>query len=180
MKNFLNQYFYMKPIFASPENIEYPITPSTLLSSNPTCTQIKHLEDGSVRLMLTFESGMGVNIGSGMRITIGVNNEVSLLCTAVVQISPDSAIDRFTVNITKDKKGRIVTFCHAESSAYTLKCSQVIIETYDQFCENEDGTRQSIAEVMQGYQGQADKLRAYLTELKAKRNAAKLLNSKQP
>lgn len=162
--------FTKTPLYTLQAGQKSPINPDTLFSYNPTCTGVSHLDNDSIRLLLTFESTMGVNIGSGMRITLGVNNEVSILCAGAAQIIPNTTVEKFSVSFGQNKKSRIVTFIQADGSRYALTCNRVIIESHEQYCVNEDGTRQPIAEAMQQYNnGQGDALRTYLSELKQKR-----------
>lgn len=163
--------FKKKPLLFSPPATcsEYPFTPCTLLSSNPTCTNVTNLEDGNIRLTLKFESGVSVSIGLGIRVSIEATNEVSLLCVGNTQISADTTVDQFKVSYANNKKDRIVTFLYTDASKYRLTCKQVIIESHKQYCESENGTRTSVWEVAKQYHNNAPNMRNWLNEMKAKR-----------
>lgn len=163
-----------KSLFTPPRiGDDYPCSPNALLSSNPICNDMSNLEDGSIRLQLKYESDTSVNIGSGMRARISITNEVSILCIGNAEIIKDSAVEKFAVCYNTNKNSRVVHFVHTDGTQYVLRCKQLRIENYDEYCESNDGTRKSVAQAITELQKKAPSLRNYLRELKAKRGAAK-------
>lgn len=165
-------HLFRKPSLFAPAGRQLGYLAKELTYGNDiTVESITQVPDNNARIRLTFESSFGCFVGAGLRITIAVTNEVQLLCTGIEQYERVDSAENFQVSFSNGKRRREVTGTLSNGESYHITCKQVIIESHERYCCDENGNKTPLDQALQQYKESGPQLREWLNELKKKRDA---------
>lgn len=163
---------FTKPKLFTPCNKDLKYLASQLTDGTGISVEsITQLPDNNIHIQLTFESTFGFFVPPGLRISLGVTNEVLLLCTKVKSCITNDIPAKFAVSFEKGNRRRKVTCSAPTGETYKMTCRKVFIESVERYCISEDGIKTPLSEMLDNYKDSGPKLRAWLTELKQQRDA---------
>lgn len=171
------RFFRKQPSIKAPDSECQMISLENLVKQEATCISNEQIGTHSIRLTLEFEHSFSASIGNGLRVAIGLTNNVVVVCTGVLSLVSEQGTPQKGIFLSNDKQHRVLTVTTTDNTTITVTCKVIQVEKHTQYVANEDGSRSSIGETIEQYRRKAPELQQYLNELKRKRDTDRLNQS---